>query len=438
MIEYEATTVGQAAILVHVSFPGTDTEADTSEFVELARSAGARVQQSVGGRRQRPDPRHFVGRGKAQEIAELVAAECAELVVFNHDLSPSQERNLEALLCCRVLDRAGLILDIFAARARTHEGKLQVELAQLQHLSTRLVRGWSHLERQKGGIGLRGPGESQLETDRRLIRDRMRMLEQRLEVVRNRRARSRVSRQRNETPTVSLVGYTNAGKSTLFNRLTTGDTYASDKLFATLDPTLRRFTLDPGNHVVLADTVGFIRDLPTDLVAAFRATLEETREAELLLHVVDWSDPEREQRIEQVETVLRDIGAEEVPRIMVCNKIDRLGADDHAIGAADAAGEGRRVAVSSLSGEGLDALRGAVRAFFHGRMEKIAIRLPPEQARLRARLYDAHAVRSEGAEADGTMQLQLYMPRAQLQRMCAAAGVALDVALRDPAREADC
>ncbi|MGB0213712.1 GTPase HflX, partial [Algiphilus sp.] len=246
MIEHEVTAVGQTAILVHVSFPGSDTEADTAEFVELARSANADVRQCVGGRRQRPDPRHFVGRGKAEEIAQLVAAECVELVVFNHDLTPSQERNLERLLNCRVLDRAGLILDIFASRARTHEGKLQVELAQLQHLATRLVRGWSHLERQKGGIGLRGPGESQLETDRRLIRHRMRTLEGRLDAVRKRRARSRASRQRNETPTVSLVGYTNAGKSTLFNVLTTGDTFASDQLFATLDPTIRRFALHPG------------------------------------------------------------------------------------------------------------------------------------------------------------------------------------------------
>jgi GTP-binding protein HflX len=435
MIEHEASAVGQTAILVHVSFPGTDTEAETAEFVELARSAGAQVRQCVGGRRQKPDPRHFVGRGKAEELAELVAAEAAELVVFNHDLSPSQERNLERLLCCRVLDRAGLILDIFAARARTHEGKLQVELAQLQHLATRLVRGWSHLERQKGGIGLRGPGESQLETDRRLIRDRMRMLEKRLDTVRGRRARSRASRQRNETPTVSLVGYTNAGKSTLFNRLTTGDTFASRQLFATLDPTLRRFTLDPGNHVVLADTVGFIRDLPPDLVAAFRATLEETREAELLLHVVDWSDPEREQRIEQVEAVLRDIGAAEVPRIMVCNKIDQLAKADRAV---DTAGEGRRVAVSAVSGEGLDRLREAVRAFFHGRIEDIEIRLPPQEARLRARLYDARAVRSETADTDGTMRLQLRMPRNQLQRMCATAGIPWEIATADPAQQADC
>lgn len=435
MIEHEATAVGQTAILVHVSFPGTDTEADTAEFVELARSAGAEVRQCVGGRRQKPDPRHFVGRGKAEEIAELVGAEGADLVVFNHDLSPSQERNLERLLCCRVLDRAGLILDIFAARARTHEGKLQVELAQLQHLATRLVRGWSHLERQKGGIGLRGPGESQLETDRRLIRDRMRMLEKRLDTVRNRRARSRASRQRNETPTVSLVGYTNAGKSTLFNALTTGDTFASKQLFATLDPTLRRFTLDPGNHVVLADTVGFIRDLPPDLVAAFRATLEETREAELLLHVVDWSDPERDQRIEQVDAVLHEIGADEVPRIMVCNKIDRLPSED---GVGEMTTEGRRVSVSAVSGQGLDQLREAVRSFFHGRMEDIEIFLPPEEARLRARLYDAHAVRSETADADGTMRLRLRMPRDQLQRMCAAAGIPWDAATADPARQADC
>ena len=430
MIEHEVTAVGQTAILVHVSFPGSDTEADTAEFVELARSANADVRHCVGGRRQRPDPRHFVGRGKAEEIAQLVAAECVELVVFNHDLTPSQERNLERLLNCRVLDRAGLILDIFASRARTHEGKLQVELAQLQHLATRLVRGWSHLERQKGGIGLRGPGESQLETDRRLIRHRMRTLEGRLDAVRKRRARSRASRQRNETPTVSLVGYTNAGKSTLFNVLTTGDTFASDQLFATLDPTIRRFALHPGEHVVLADTVGFIRDLPPDLVAAFRATLEETREAGLLLHVVDWSDPERDQRIAQVESVLRDIGADEVPRLLVCNKMDRLEDGDARCGIErDADGAAQRVYVSAVSGAGLDDLREAVRGFFHGRLEEIEVHLPPEEARLRARFYEAHAVCAERTDDDGTLHLRVRMPRDQLRRMCARAGIPLESAL---------
>lgn len=478
MSSAEASAPGQPAVLVHVTFPGTDTDADTAEFVELARSAGADVRQCVGGRRQRPDSRLFVGRGKAEEIAALVAAECAELVVFNHDLSPSQERNLERMLECRVLDRAGLILDIFAARARTHEGKLQVELAQLQHLATRLVRGWSHLERQKGGIGLRGPGESQLETDRRLVRGRIATLTRRLEDVRRRRAQSRASRQRNETPTVSLVGYTNAGKSTLFNALTSGETFASSQLFATLDPTMRRFALQPGEHVVLADTVGFIRDLPPDLVAAFRATLEETREASLLLHVVDWSDPERHQRIEQVDAVLREIGADAVPQLLVANKIDccdsalfpedqvaeanggvdgrgdhddvasdfipfRSDAQDLAntdAAAGDWAAEARdrvserasvrqRVAVSALTGQGLDTLRDRVRSFFHGGMADITVHLAPNQTRLRARLYDMHAVKEESTEDDGTACLRLRMPLGQLERACAQAGVQLDALL---------
>lgn len=429
MIEAPASTSGQGAILVHVSFPGTDTEADTAEFVELARSAGADVRHCVGGRRQRPDARTFVGRGKAEEIAELVVAECCDLVVFNHDLSPSQERNLERILQCRVLDRAGLILDIFAARARTFEGKLQVELAQLQHLSTRLVRGWSHLERQKGGIGLRGPGESQLETDRRLVRQRIATLQRRLETVRKRRALSRSSRRRNETPTVSLVGYTNAGKSTLFNALTRGETYASDQLFATLDPTLRRFELHPGEHVVLADTVGFIRDLPPDLVAAFRATLEETREAGLLLHVVDWSDPERDERIAQVDAVLREIGAHALPTLLVCNKVDHC-EDEAELLARRVDGDGgdslpRRVYVSALTGAGLDALREAVRGFFHGRMDELELRLAPGDSRLRAQLYEANAVCGEEAEDDGTLRLQLRLPRDQLERLCARAGVSM-------------
>ncbi|MEQ9478633.1 MAG: ribosome rescue GTPase HflX [Algiphilus sp.] len=440
MIEHQQVAVGQATILVHVTFPGTDTEADTAEFVELARSAGADVKRCVGARRQRPDARYFVGRGKADEIAELARADGVELVVFNHDLSPSQERNLEQQLCCRVLGRAGLILDIFAARARTHEGKLQVELAQLQHLATRLVRGWSHLERQKGGIGLRGPGESQLETDRRLLRHRMGTLRQRLEVVRKRRARSRASRQRNETPTVSLVGYTNAGKSTLFNALTTGNTFASDQLFATLDPTLRRFALQPGEHVVLADTVGFIRDLPPDLVAAFRATLEETREADLLLHVVDWSDPERDQRIEQVESVLREIGTEAVPRLLVCNKCDRLEGGYPARTTADLDSEGqpRRVYVSAVSGFGLDDLRATVRAFFHGGLEAVELRLRPEEARLRAQLYDVQAVTGERTGEDGTVHLQLRIPRDQLHRLCQQSGVPIERATSESVHRTGC
>lgn len=410
------------AVLVHVEFPGSDHAAETAEFIELVRSSGAEVAAALGGRRQRPDARYFVGSGKAEEIAVQVAALDANLVVFNHALSPSQERNLETVLKCRVLDRAGLILDIFATRARSHEGKLQVELAQLQHLSTRLVRGWSHLERQKGGIGLRGPGETQLETDRRLLRHRIAMLKRRIEEVRQRRTLSRQSRKRNEVPTVSLVGYTNAGKSTLFNAMTGGDAYASDQLFATLDPTLRRLALNPGEHVVLADTVGFIRDLPPDLVAAFRATLEESREASLLLHVVDCADAEREARIAQVEAVLEDIGAGEVPVLMVMNKVDRR-PDEQARVERDGEGRPRRIYVSALSGDGLELLRGVIRDWFYADMAEVALQLPPTQARLRARLYDYDAVLGETVLDDGGWQLRVRMPHAQLRRLCGQEGI---------------
>ena len=308
---FERPQAGQKALLVHLEFPGTDFESDRQEFVELARSAGAEILGVIGGSRREPDPGLFVGSGKAQEIADAVAAAQAELVIFNHGLSPSQERNLEKLIKARVLDRSGLILDIFATRARSHEGKLQVELAQLNHVATRLIRGWTHLERQRGGgIGLRGPGETQLEMDRRLVRERISTLKRHLDVVRTRRAQSRAARTRNNVPTVSLVGYTNAGKSTLFNAMTGDRSFASSQLFATLDTTVRKLPVDSGETILLADTVGFIRDLPHDLIAAFRATLEEARDAGLLLHVVDAADPERSSRIAQVEDVLREIGAD--------------------------------------------------------------------------------------------------------------------------------
>lgn len=413
---------GQRAVLVNLEFPGSDYEADCQEFRELAVSAGAEVVDLIGGRRQRPDAGLFAGSGKADEVAALVAAECAELVIFNHGLSPSQERNLEERLKCRVLDRAGLILDIFAQRARSHEGKLQVELAQLDHLATRLVRGWSHLERQKGGIGLRGPGESQLETDRRLLRNRISTLKQRLEVVRRRRSQSRQARTRNEIPTVSLVGYTNAGKSTLFNALTGNDSYASSKLFATLDPTLRRLPLPPGEHIVLADTVGFVRDLPHELVAAFRATLEETRDASLLLHVVDGADPERRARIEQVQTVLEEIEADKKPCILVYNKVD-LCEPAQARVETNAQGSVTQVHVSAATGAGLDALRQIIRDYFYADMVDRELLLPPHAGRLRAQLYEQHAVLEETVEDSGELRLQVRMPWRRLSELCLAAGL---------------
>jgi GTPase len=419
---FERPRGGQQAILVHLEFPGTHYSQAQDEFVELAESAGAVVLASFGGRRDVPDAKFFVGSGKAAEVAEAVTAHKAELVVFNHDLSPSQERNLEKLFQCRVLDRTGLILDIFAQRARSHEGKLQVELAQLQHLATRLVRGWSHLERQKGGIGLRGPGETQLETDRRLVGARIKRLKDRLEKVRGQRRTSGAARRKAEIPAVSVVGYTNAGKSTLFNHLTGAQAYAADQLFATLDPTLRRLPLGANEMVILADTVGFIRDLPHDLVDAFHATLEETRQAHLLLHVVDAADPERIERIRQVQAVLDEIGASEVPQIEIFNKIDLIEGVQPRI-ERDEAGVVRRIYVSAMTGAGLDLVREALVERFYSDIEERELQIPASAGRLRARLFAMGAVRHESTGEDGMSQLRISLPRAQLERLYKQEGI---------------
>lgn len=413
---------GQRAILVHLEFPGTDFESDRREFEELTRSAGAQIHAVIGGSRDRPDAGLFIGSGKAEEIAAAVAAAGVELAIFNHDLSPSQERNLEKMLRCRVLDRAGLILDIFASRARSHEGKLQVELAQLQHLATRLVRGWTHLERQKGGIGLRGPGETQLETDRRLVRDRIATLKRHLEDVRRRRAQGRASRKRNAVPAISLVGYTNAGKSTLFNALTGDASFASNLLFATLDTTVRKLALPEGEPAVLADTVGFVRDLPHDLIAAFRATLEESRDADLLLHVVDAADPERMARIEQVLEVLQEIGAGSVPSLQVFNKIDLRDGETPRIEQGDD-GQPVRVYVSARTGEGLDLLRQAIMQRLRPQVDVFHLDLPPAAARLRAQLFEYRAVRAESMDERGHFRLEVAMPYARLSGLYRAAGL---------------
>jgi len=347
-----------AAVLVGVDFGEPDYAESLDEARLLAESAGVRSLKVVKGRREKPDPALFVGKGKADEIAEAVAAEHAPLTIFNHALSPVQERNLEKRLQCRVVDRTSLILDIFAQRARSHEGKVQVELAQLEHLSTRLVRGWTHLERQKGGIGLRGPGETQLETDRRLIGKRVKTLKEKLGRLQSQRAVQRRARERAQVFSVSLVGYTNAGKSTLFNRLTRSSTYAANQLFATLDTTTRRIHTPSGASIVLSDTVGFIRHLPHSLVAAFRATLEETVHADLLLHVVDGSSPEREAQIDAVNEVLREIGAERIPQIHLYNKIDLTHGEPR--GERDECGKLRRVWISAETGSGLDLVRTAL------------------------------------------------------------------------------
>lgn len=353
----------EAVVLVHLDLNVSDFAEAEQEFIELVESTGARIATIVHGKRQRPDAKFFAGTGKVEEIRQQVLANDAALVIFNHDLSPSQERNLEKQLECSVIARTGLILDIFARRARSHEGKLQVELAQLQHMSTRLVRGWTHLERQKGGIGMRGPGESQLETDRRLLAQRVKSLKKRLEKVQSQRDQGRRSRQRSDIAVVSLVGYTNMGKSSLFNRLTAAEVYADDRLFATLDPTLRRMKLHGIQPLIMADTVGFIRKLPHDLVESFRSTLDETRDAALLLHVVEAGAADRDDLMHHVDDVLQQIGADEVPQLIVCNKIDLL--ENHKARLdRDENGRITRVWLSAKTGEGIDLLRQALQEYF--------------------------------------------------------------------------
>ncbi len=349
---------GEYAVLVQLDFGRGDAAERLDELKLLAASAGASTVAVVQGRRERPDAALFAGKGKVAEVADIVREAGADIAIFNHELSAAQQRNLEKALGCRVVDRASLILDIFAQRAKSHDGKLQVELAQLQHLATRLVRGWSHLERQKGGIGLRGPGETQLETDRRLLGKRVKMLKDRLKQLERQRAVRRRARTRREMLAVSLVGYTNAGKSTLFNALTKAGAYAADQLFATLDTTSRRLYLEGAGQVVLSDTVGFIRDLPHALVAAFHATLEETASADLLLHVVDSASVDRDAQIEAVNDVLEEIGAAQVPQILVWNKIDATGVEPAV--ERDAYGKITRVRVSARTGAGLDLLRQAL------------------------------------------------------------------------------
>lgn len=419
---FERPDSGAYAVLVHIDFPEGKDREDAAEFKELVSSAGLEPITMVAVNRKEPHPKYFLGTGKLDDVKEIIRAHDASLVIFNHALSPSQERNIEKHLECRVLDRTGLILEIFAQRARTHEGKLQVELAQLQHQSTRLIRGWTHLERQAGGVGMRGgPGETQLEIDRRLIRDRIGQINSKLEKVRKQRTIGRQARKRSSTPTVSIVGYTNAGKSTLFNALTEAKVYVADQLFATLDPTIRRLILPNVGEVVLADTVGFIRHLPHGLVEAFKATLEETAQADLLLHVIDAANPERSDNIEQVNKVLAEVGADKVPTLHVYNKIDLLDASVRID--RNETDQPWRVWVSAIEALGFDELRLCIGELTDKDIIETTITLAPAMSRFRAALYDIYAIVDESIDDKGQFLLNIRIQQKDFLHICRKLGI---------------
>ena len=418
---FERPRSGERAVLVRLGFGAPVDPEDLRELEELARSAGAQPVATITARRERPDPRFFMGSGKADEVRDAAVASSADVILVDHTLTPSQERNLEEHTGRRVLDRNSLILDIFAQRARSFEGKLEVELAQLKHIASRLVRGWTHLERQKGGIGLRGPGETQLETDRRLIGQRVRVLTKRLEKIQQQRETGRRMRAEIPVPSIALVGYTNAGKSTLFRALTGADAYVADQLFATLDPTVRRITLPGGTPVVIADTVGFIRALPHELVAAFKSTLTEAREATLLLHVIDASDARRAEHMAQVDAVLADIGAKEIPQILVYNKIDRLELAPRVD--RDADGRIAAVWISAAEGAGLSDLREAITERLARSTRRARLKIPASGGALRSRLYAARVVREEHASEDGSIELTVELPMLELLALTRTPGV---------------
>lgn len=405
---FDRPVIKERALLVHVINDDLYLNEEIAEFNELVISAGAQPLSLVTTTRKIPNPKYFIGEGKVDEIGEEIEANDVEIVIFNQSLSPSQERNLEKRWQRRVLDRTDLILDIFAQRAQTYEGKLQVELAQLKHISTRLVRGWTHLERQKGGIGLRGPGEKQLETDRRLINVRIKRLLERLEKVDNQREQGRKSRKKSEIPTISLVGYTNTGKSTLFNNLAQADVMAKDQLFATLDPTLRRLDVPGVGPVILADTVGFIRYLPHDLVAAFRSTLQETVQADLLLHVVDANDSRRQDSAMQVNDVLKEIGADHIPQIEIYNKIDLLDEISPHVD-LQISHCWSRVWLSAKNNQGINYLLQAVANYLSIHYVKKTVKLPPQAGQLRAKLYQMHCVLGEVVTQEGQWLMDLQI-----------------------------
>lgn len=420
---------GELVILVSVAVQMLE-DLDAEEFHLLAQSAGAEILQHLHAQRIKPDAKLFIGSGKAEEIAALAAEQEADLVIFDHALSPAQARNLEKIIGCRVVDRTELILDIFAQRARTYEGKLQVELAQLQHMSSRLIRSHGTLDSQKGGIGLRGPGETMLETDRRLLRIRMGQLKAKIDKVRQTRMQGRLARQKAAVPTVSLVGYTNAGKSTLFNILAGSDVYAADQLFATLDPTLRRLNWDGIGNLVLADTVGFVRNLSHSLVESFKATLEETAEAALLLHVIDSSSPDMLEQIEAVEKVLKEIGAE-VPVLRVYNKIDRSGEQAKIV--YKAPHQPDRVYVSAHSQQGLNLLRQAVHECLMGNIQSFELRLKPAYGKLRNQLYELNVIQSENYDDQGSLHLHVIMAPHKLEQLIRQAHLPLQEILGERA-----